>query len=86
MTGYKSALNYNISQSNPEYYLNMGLTAEKLALEYDIKREESDLFSLESHQKAVKAIENKVFDQEIHPIDVEEITVVDGKESLTNGR
>ena len=79
MTGYKSALNYNISQNNPEYYLNMGLTAEKLALEYDIKREESDLFSLESHQKAVKAIENKVFDQEIHPIDVEEITVVDGK-------
>ena len=35
MTGYKSALNYNISQNNPEYYLNMGLTAEKLALEYD---------------------------------------------------
>ena len=57
MTGYKSALNYNISQNNPEYYLNMGLTAEKLALEYDIKREESDLFSLESHQKAVKAID-----------------------------
>ena len=79
MTGYKSALNYNISQNNPEYYLNMGLTAEKLALEYDIKREESDLFSLESHQKAVKAIENKLFNKEIHPIDVEEITVVEGK-------
>ena len=79
MTGYKSALNYNISQNNPEYYINMGLTAEKLALEYDIKREESDLFSLESHQKAVKAIENKLFNKEIHPIDVEEITVVEGK-------
>ena len=79
MTGYKSALNYNISQNNPEYYLNMGLTAEKLALEYDIKREESDLFSLESHQKAVKEIENKLFNKEIHPIDVEEITVVEGK-------
>ena len=79
MTGYKSALNYNISQNNPEYYLNMGLTAEKLALEYDIKREESDLFSLESHQKAVKAIENKLFNKEIHPIDVEEIAVVEGK-------
>ncbi len=79
MTGYKSALNYNISQNNPEYYLNMGLTAEKLALEYDIKREESDLFSLESHQKAVRAIENKLFNKEIHPIDVEEITVVEGK-------
>ena len=79
MTGYKSALNYNISQNNPEYYLNMWLTAEKLAIEYDIKREDSDLFSLESQQKAVKAIENKVFDKEIHPIDVEDITVVGGK-------
>ena len=60
MTGYKSALNYNISQNNPEYYLNMGLTAEKLALEYDIKREDSDLFSLNSHKKATKALEKKL--------------------------
>ena len=37
MTGYKSALNYNISVNNPEYYLNMGLTAEKLAKKYDLK-------------------------------------------------
>lgn len=79
MTGYKSALNYNISLENPEYYLNMGLTAEKLALKYDVKREESDLFSLGSHQKAIKAIENKLFDKEIVPIDVEEISVINGK-------
>ena len=67
MTGYKSALNYNISQNNPEYYLNMGLTAEKLALEYDIKREDSDLFSLNSHKKATKALEKKLFKDEILP-------------------
>ena len=83
MTGYKSALNYNISQNNPEYYLNMGLTAEKLALEYDIKREDSDLFSLNSHKKATKALEKKLFKDEILPIDIEEVTVVDGKRTKT---
>ena len=83
MTGYKSALNYNISQNNPEYYLNMGLTAEKLALEYDIKREDSDLFSLNSHKKATKALEKKLFKDEILPIDVEEVTVVGGKRNKT---
>ena len=83
MTGYKSALNYNISQNNPEYYLNMGLTAEKLALKYDIKREDSDLFSLNSHKKATKALEKKLFKDEILPIDVEEVTVVGGKRTKT---
>ena len=83
MTGYKSALNYNISQNNPEYYLNMGLTAEKLALKYDIKREDSDLFSLNSHKKAIKALEKKLFKDEILPIDVEEVTVVGGKRNKT---
>lgn len=83
MTGYKSALNYNISQNNPEYYLNMGLTAEKLALEYDIKREDSDLFSLNSHKKATKALEKKLFKDEILPIDVEGVTVVGGKRTKT---
>ena len=57
----------------------MGLTAEKLALKYDIKREDSDLFSLNSHKKATKALEKKLFKDEILPIDVEEVTVVDGK-------
>ena len=71
MTGYKSALNYNISNTNPEYYLNMGLTAEKLALKYKITREESDLFSYNSHQKAINAIEKNLFKNEILPIDVE---------------
>ncbi len=84
MTGYKSALNYNISNTNPEYYLNMGLTAEKLALKYKITREESDVFSYNSHQKAIKAIEKNLFKDEILPIDVEEVSVVNGKKTTSN--
>jgi len=84
MTGYKSALNYNISNTNPEYYLNMGLTAEKLALKYKITREESDVFSYNSHQKAIKAIEKNLFKDEILPIDVEEVGVVNGKKTTSN--
>ena len=75
MTGYKSALNYNISKNNPDYYLNMGLTAEKLAKKYSIKREDSDLFSFNSHQKAIKAIQKNLFKKEIVPIKVEEVFV-----------
>ena len=79
MTGYKSALNYNISNTNPEYYLNMGLTAEKLALKYKITREESDFFSYNSHQKAIKALEKNLFKDEILPIDIDEVSVINGK-------
>ena len=75
MTGYRSALNYNISENNPDYYLNMGLTAEKLAKKYNIKREDSDIFSFNSHQKAIKAIEKNFFKKEIVPINVEEVFV-----------
>ncbi len=78
MTGYKSALNYSISKNNPEYYLNMGLTAEKLALKYEISREESDIFSLNSHKKAVRAIEENIFEKEIVPVTVDQVAVVDG--------
>ena len=79
MTGYKSALNYNISVNNPDYYLNMGLTAEKLAKKYDIKREDSDLFSFNSHMKATEAIEENIFKKEILPYDVEQVYLENGK-------
>ncbi len=78
MTGYKSALNYSISKNNPEYYLNMGLTAEKLALQYEISREESDFFSLNSHKKAARAIDENIFEKEIVPIIVDQVEVVNG--------
>ena len=86
MTGYKSALNYTISQQNPEYYLNMGLTAEELAKDYEITRDMSDEFSFNSHQKALKAIEKGLFKDEIVPVNVEEVYVDgDGKKKTRSG-
>tara|TARA_B100001173_G_scaffold189966_1_gene163865 strand:+ start:309 stop:1481 length:1173 start_codon:yes stop_codon:yes gene_type:complete len=86
MTGYRSALNYNISQQNPEYYLNMGLTAEELAKEHEITRDMSDEFSFNSHQKALNAIEKGFFKDEIVPVTVEEIYVdSEGKKKTRSG-
>lgn len=72
MMGYKTALNWNIASKNPDYYLNMGLTAEELSKEYDITREDSDAFSVRSHEKALKAIAEGRFKDEIVPVEVEE--------------
>ena len=84
MMGYKSALNYTISKEHPDYYLNMGLTAEELAKEYNITREMSDEFSLNSHQKAINAIEKGFFKDEIVSIEVEETYInKEGKKELT---
>ena len=55
----------------PDVYLGMGLTAENLARKYGISREESDRFSLESHQKALKAIREGRFKDEIVPVSVD---------------
>ena len=84
MMGYKSALNYTISKEHPDYYLNMGLTAEELAKEYNITREMSDEFSLNSHQKAINAIEKGFFKDEIVSIEVKETYInKEGKKEST---
>lgn len=75
MMGYKAALNWNIAQENPQYYLNMGLTAEEVAKDFDISREDSNQFAVESHQKAAKAIADGKFKDEIVPVTVEETFV-----------
>ena len=80
MTGYKSALNYDISVNNPDY-LNMGLTAEKLAKKYDIKREIQTIF-FNSHMKATKAIEENLFNNEILPYNVEQVYLEKGKRKV----
>ena len=72
ITGYKPALNWTISSTHPEYYLSMGLTAEELAKEYNITREESDTFAFHSHKKAFSAIQADKFKEEIVPITVSE--------------
>lgn len=71
-TGWKTALNYQISDQHPDYYIGMGLTAEQVAQQFQISREEQDQFAFESHQKALKAQADGKFDGEIVPITVKE--------------
>lgn len=78
MMGYKTALNWKIAKDHPSYYLSMGLTAEELAREYEITREQADAFSVKSHDKALAAIAAGKFKDEIVPVEVEE-TYVDEK-------
>jgi len=74
MTGFKPVPNYNtVSKGKEDYYWGMGLTAEEVANQYNVSREEQDKFAYESHQKAVKALEEKKFDSQIAPITVNEI-------------
>lgn len=73
--GWKTAPSYEIAVDNPDYYLSMGLTAEAVAQEYNVSREDQDAFSFNSHQKAIKAIESGYFKSGILPITVEEVLV-----------
>ncbi len=73
--GWKTVPSYAIAKDDPDYYLSMGLTAEAVAKEYHISREDQDLFSFHSHQKAIHAIENGYFKSGILPVTVEEVYV-----------
>lgn len=75
MMGYKTSLNWKIAQKHPDYYLSMGLTAEELAKDYDISRKDSDQFAVTSHERAINAIKEGRFKDEIVPIQVEETYV-----------
>jgi acetyl-CoA acyltransferase len=62
--------NPKIVDSYPDYYLNMGLTAENLAKKYEITREQADEFALQSHQKAAAAIQSGKFKDEVVTLNV----------------
>ncbi|MGB9029817.1 MAG: acetyl-CoA C-acyltransferase [Acidobacteriaceae bacterium] len=70
MGGNKIAVNPWLVENHPGSYLTMGLTAERLAKHYGISREDSDRFALESHRKAVAAVEAGRFQDEIVPVPV----------------
>lgn len=71
--GWKTVPAYSIAKDDPDYYLSMGLTAEAVAKDYKVSREDQDMFSYQSHQKALKAINEGYFKSGILPITVEEI-------------
>jgi acetyl-CoA acyltransferase len=79
MTGYKLAPSYSVAISTPEYVTGMGNTAEAVAVKWEITREMADEFSVNSHQKAAKAIAEGKFRDEIVPVTVPEVFVENNK-------
>lgn len=71
--GWKTVPAYSIATEAPDYYLSMGLTAEAVAKDFNVSREDQDLFAYNSHLKAKTAIENGYFKSGILPITVDEV-------------
>src|SRR6187402_1212409 len=71
--GWKTVPAYSIAKDDPDYYLSMGLTAEAVAKEYNVSRQDQDEFSYHSHKKALHAISSGYFKEGILPINVEEV-------------
>jgi acetyl-CoA acyltransferase len=83
MVGFHLSPNPVLAQENPGLYLGMGLTAENVAREYNVSREDQDKFSLRSHQRALAAQDAGRFKNEIVPLQVS-VTEMDGDKPKTN--
>ncbi|WP_443937717.1 acetyl-CoA C-acyltransferase [Pedobacter sp. MW01-1-1] len=70
--GWKLVPNAAVAKKNPDWYWGMGLTAEAVAREFNVSREDQDVFALKSHEKAIEAIKNGHLKAGVHPITVEE--------------
>lgn len=77
--GWRIVPNARVAKENPDWYWGMGLTAEAVAHDFKVTREEQDAFSVNSHKKAFAAIADGKFKDEIVPIDVTEIFVENDK-------
>lgn len=77
--GWRLVPNPAVAKAHPDWYWGMGLTAEEVARRYQISRQDQDVFSWQSHQKALKAQQEGWLNRGIVPIEVEEVTVVNGK-------
>lgn len=73
--GWRTMPNYEYARTTPDYYLSMGLTAEQVAKDFSVSREDQDAFSYRSHQRAINAIKQGYFKDGILPITVKEIYV-----------
>jgi len=83
MGGWRIVPNYEVTKVHPDYYWGMGLTAEAVAKEYKISREDQDKFALASHQKAGKAIADGKFKDEIVPVKVSETYLDENEKKKT---
>lgn len=73
MGGWRIVPNPKAGKTNPTWYWGMGLTAEAVANQYQVSREEQDVFALHSHEKAITAIKSGRFKDDIVPVNVEHI-------------
>ena len=73
MGGWKIIPNSKIAQENPDWYWGMGTTAEAIVKKYNISREDQDKFAYQSHMKAINAIQNNLFSDEIIPYHINEV-------------
>jgi acetyl-CoA acyltransferase len=81
--GWKTVPAYSIAKDEPDFYLSMGLTAEAVANEYSVTREDQDEFALASHQKAKQAIDNGHFKKGILPIEITETYLNENNKKAT---
>jgi acetyl-CoA acyltransferase len=81
--GWKTVPAYSIAKDEPDFYLSMGLTAEAVANEYSVTREDQDAFALASHQKAKQAIDNGHFKKGILPIEIIETYLNENNKKAT---
>ncbi len=75
--GWRTMPNYEYAKENGDYYLSMGLTAEQVAQDYNVSRTDQDAFALQSHQRAINAIQQGYFKDGIIPITVKEVYLND---------
>ena len=77
--GWRLVPNARVAKNNPEWYWGMGLTAEAVAKEFKISREDQDAFAVESHARAAAAIDSGAFASGITPITVNEVYLDDNE-------
>ncbi|MBX9852585.1 MAG: acetyl-CoA C-acyltransferase [Cytophagaceae bacterium] len=81
--GWKIVPNAKLAKEHPDYYWGMGLTAEAVAKDFKVSREEQDKFAFNSHQRAINAIKNGLFKDEIVPIKVQETYLDENEKKKT---
>jgi acetyl-CoA acyltransferase len=81
--GWKTVPAYSIAKDEPDFYLSMGLTAEAVANEYSVSREDQDAFAMASHQKAKQAIDSGYFKKGILPIEITETYLNENNKKAT---
>ena len=77
--GWRIVPNARVAKNNPEWYWGMGLTAEAVAKEFNISREDQDAFAVDSHARAAAAIDSGAFASGIAPITVNEVYLDDNE-------